>query len=146
MKITSIDRKLNTDQECVCVCVCLCVCVCVFNGANSYYNMSDDSQRTEPPLAPNFLDTPTLDKCPTKELEVTIINDTEKTLHKLNLQIQHKTTKLEAIKMFVKEQFYLIKKSLTEINNQSKPRRKKEFIELLKQQNKNLVEEKKKLP
>ena len=34
------------------------------NGVNSYYNISSDSQRTEPPLAPNFLDTPTLDKCP----------------------------------------------------------------------------------
>ena len=46
-----------------------------------------------------------LDKCPDKELEVTINNDTENTIHKLNLQIQDITTELEAIKMFVKEQF-----------------------------------------
>ena len=45
--------------------------------------------------------------------------------------------------MFVKEQFYLIKKSLTEIDNQSEPHPNKEFIELLQQQNKNLVEESK---
>ena len=45
--------------------------------------------------------------------------------------------------MFVKKQFYLIKKSLTEIDNQSKPQPNKEFIELLQQQNKNLVEENK---
>ena len=32
-------------------------------------------------------------------------------MHKLNLQIQNITTELEAIKMFVKEQFYLIKKN-----------------------------------
>ena len=42
--------------------------------------------------------------------------------------------------MFVKEQFYLIKKSSTEIDNQPEPQRSKEFIELLQQQNKNLVE------
>ena len=58
------------------------------DGVNSYYNISDDIQRTEPPLAPNSLDTPTLDTCPNKGLEVTIINDTENTLHELNLQIQ----------------------------------------------------------
>ena len=80
------------------------------NGVNSYYNINNNSQGTEPPLAPNSLDTPTLDKCSNKELELTIINDTENTIHKLNLQIQNITTELEAIKMFVKEQFYLIKK------------------------------------
>ena len=91
------------------------------NGVNSYYNISDDSQCTEPPLAPNSLDKPTLDKCPDKELEVTINHDTENTLCKLNLQIQNITTELEAIKMFVKEQFYLIKKSKAEIDHQSEP-------------------------
>ena len=44
---------------------------------NLNYNISDDSQRTETPLALNFLDIPTLDKCPNKELEVTIAYDTE---------------------------------------------------------------------
>ena len=36
-----------------------------------------------------------------------------------------------------------MKKSLTEIDNQSEPQRNKEFLELLRQQNKNLVEENK---
>ena len=36
------------------------------NGVNSYYNISDDSQCTEPPAALNSLDKPTLDKCPDK--------------------------------------------------------------------------------
>ena len=95
------------------------------NGVNSYYNISDGSQYTEPPLAPKSLDKSTLDKCPDKELEVTINHDTENTLCKLNLQIQNITTELEAIKMFVKEQFYLIKKSIAQmiINpNRSKTR------------------------
>ena len=77
------------------------------NEANSYCNISDDSQRTETPLALNFLDTPTLVKCPNKELEVTIVYDTENTIHKLNLQIQDISTELEAIKLFVNAQFYL---------------------------------------
>ena len=47
------------------------------------------SQCTEPPLAPNSLDTPRLDKCPNLELEVAIIDDTENKIHKLNLQIQN---------------------------------------------------------
>ena len=113
------------------------------NGVNSYYNISDDSQCTEPPLAPKSLDKPTLDKCPDKELEVTINHGSENTIYKLNLQTQNITTELKAIKMFVKEQFYLIKKSTAEIDHQSEPQRNKEFIELLQQQNKNLVKENK---
>ena len=74
---------------------------------------------------------------------MTINHDTENTIYKLNLQIQNITTQLEAIKKFVKEQFYLIKKSTAEIDHQSKPQRNKEFKELLQQQNKNLVEESK---
>ena len=57
------------------------------------------------------IDTLTLDKCPNKELEGTIINDTKNTLHLSNLLIQDITTELEAIKKFLKEQLYLIKKS-----------------------------------
>ena len=106
------------------------------NGVNSYYSMSDDSQCTEPPLAPKSLDKPTLDKCPNKKLEVTINHDTENTICKLNPQIQNITTELEAIKVGVKEQLYLIKKSTAETDHQSEPQRNKEFIELLQQQNK----------
>ena len=40
-----------------------------------------------------------LSKSPNKELEVAIINDTENTIHKLNLQIRGTTTELEAIKI-----------------------------------------------
>ena len=71
-----------------------------------------------------------------------INHDTENTICKLNLQIQNITTELQGIKIFVKEQFYLIKKSTAEIHHQSEPQRNKEFIEL-QQQKKNLVEENK---
>ena len=79
-----------------------------------------------------------LDKCPNKELEVTVINYNENTIHILNLQIQDVAAELEAIKMFVKKN-YLTKKSLTEIDNQSELQENKEFIELLQKQNKKLV-------
>ena len=79
-----------------------------------------------------------LDKCPNKELEVTVINYNENTIHILNLQIQDVAVELEAIKMFVKKS-YLTKKSLTEIDNQSELQGNKEFIELLQKQNKKLV-------
>ena len=79
-----------------------------------------------------------LDKCPNMELEVTVINYNENTIHILNLQIQDVAAELEAIKMFVKKN-YLTKKSLTEIDNQSELQGNKEFIELLQKQNKKLV-------
>ena len=71
-----------------------------------------------------------------------INHDTENTICKLNLKIQNITTELQGIKIFVKEQFYLIKKSTAEIHHQSEPQRNKEFTEL-QQQKKNLVEENK---
>ena len=69
---------------------------------------------------------------------MTINHDTENTIYKLNLQIQNITTELEAIKMFVKGQLYLMKKSTDEIGQQSEPQRNKEFIKLLQQQKKTL--------
>ena len=101
------------------------------NRVSSYYNISDDSQCTEPPLAPNSLDKPLLDKSSDKELEVTINHDTENNIHKLSLQIQNIATEIEAIKIFVKKQFYLIKKSIAEIDHQPKPQQNKEFSEIL---------------
>ena len=65
---------------------------------------------------------------------MTTINDTENTIDKLNIQIQNITTELQAIKMLVKEQFCLIKKSLTEIGNHSEPQQNKD--ENLVQENK----------
>ena len=88
----------------------------------------------------NSLDTPTLDKCPNKELEATVINDTENIMQILNLQIQDITTELEAIKMFVQKTILSNKilsiLFLAETDNQSEPQRNKEFIELLQQENK----------
>ena len=74
---------------------------------------------------------------------MTIIIDIENTIHKLNLQVQVITTDLEAIKLFVKEQFYLMKKLLTKIDHKFEPQRNKECIELIQQQSKNLMKENK---
>ena len=50
------------------------------------------------------------------------------------------TTEIEAIKMFIKEQFYVIKKSIADNSEQ---RNNKEIIGLLQEQNKLLIEENK---
>lgn len=47
------------------------------NGVNLYYDISDGSKSAELSLAPNSLNTPTLDKWPNKELEDSVINDTK---------------------------------------------------------------------
>ena len=58
-------------------------------------------------------------------------------------QVYDLTTEIEAIKMFIKEQFYVIKKSIADISNQSEQQNNKEIIELLQEQNKLLIEENK---
>ena len=58
-------------------------------------------------------------------------------------QVYDLTTEIEAIKMFTKEQFYVIKKSIADISNQSEQQNNKEIIELLQEQNKLLIEENK---
>ena len=56
--------------------------------------MSDDSESTKPPLVPNSLDIPMIDKLPKKELKETTIDDTEIITQILNLQIQDITAGL----------------------------------------------------
>ena len=58
-------------------------------------------------------------------------------------QVYDLTTEIEAIKMFIKEQFYVIKKSIADISNQLEQQNNKEIIELLQEQNKLLIEENK---
>ena len=58
-------------------------------------------------------------------------------------QVYDLTTEIEAIKMFIKEQFYVIKKSIADISNHLEQQNNKEIIELLQEQNKLLIEENK---
>ena len=53
------------------------------------------------------------------------------------------TTEIKAIKMFIKDQFYVIKKSIADFSNQPEQQSNKEIIELLQEQNKLLIEENK---
>ena len=55
-------------------------------------------------------------------------------------QVYDLTTEREAIRMFIKEQFYVIKKSIADISNHSE-QQNKEIIELLEEQNILLIEE-----
>ena len=52
-------------------------------------------------------------------------------------------TSVEAIKMLIKEQFYVMKESVADFTNQSEQQSNKEIIELLQKQNKLLTEENK---
>ena len=58
-------------------------------------------------------------------------------------QVYDMTNKIEAIKMFIKEQFYVIKKSIANISNQPEQQNNKGIIELLQEQNKLLTKENK---
>ena len=58
-------------------------------------------------------------------------------------QVYGLTTEVEAIKMFIKEKSYVIKKSIDDITNQSEQQNYKEIIELLQELNKLLMEENK---
>lgn len=50
-------------------------------------------------------------------------------------------TSVEAIKMLIKEQFYVIKESVADFTNQLEQQSNKDIIELLQKQNKLLTEE-----
>lgn len=47
------------------------------NGVNSYHNINDDNDGTETALLTSSLSTPTLDRCPIKQLKETIANNFE---------------------------------------------------------------------
>ena len=58
-------------------------------------------------------------------------------------QVYGLTTEMETIKKLIKEQFYVIKKSIADIANQSEQQNNEEIIELIQEQNKLLTEENK---
>ena len=58
-------------------------------------------------------------------------------------QVYGLTTEMETIKKLIKEQFYVIKKSIADIANQSEQQNNEEIIELIQEQNKLLIEENK---
>ena len=51
-------------------------------------------------------------------------------------QVYDLTNEIEAIKLFIKEQFYVIKKSIADILNHLEQQNDKEIIEFLQEQNK----------
>ena len=58
-------------------------------------------------------------------------------------QVYGLSIEIEAITMFIKENSMLLKKSITDITNQSEQQNNKEMIKLLQKQNKLLIEENK---
>ena len=115
------------------------------NGVNSFYITNIESESSESPLIQTFSDTPKI-----KDFSKTKLNDNDKSSdlaenknYMCDNQVYDLTTEIEAIKMFIKEQFYVIKKSIADISNHSEQQNNKEIIELLQEQNKLLIEENK---
>ena len=112
------------------------------NGANSFYIINNESQSSESPLIQTFPYTPKI-----KGFFRTKLNGNDKfsdpaenSNYMCDNQVYDLTTEIEAIKMFIKEQFYVIKKSIADISNHSE-QQNKEIIELLEEQNILLIEE-----
>ena len=115
------------------------------NGVNSFYIINNESESSESPLIQFFPDTPKI-----KDFSKTKLNDNDKSSdpaennnYMCDNQVYDLTTEIEAIKMFIKEQFYVIKKSIADISNQLEQQNNKEIIELLQEQNILLIEENK---
>ena len=84
------------------------------NSVNSFYITNIESASSESPLIQTFPDTPKI-----KDFSKTKLNDNDKSSdlaenknYMCDNQVYALTTEIEAIKMFIKEQFYLIKKAL----------------------------------
>ena len=110
---------------------------------NSFYITNIESESSESPLIQTFPDT-------LKDFSKTKLNDNDKSSdlaenknYMCDNQVYVLTTEIEAIKMFIKEQFYVIKKRIADISNHSEQQNNKEIIELLQEQNKLLIEENK---
>ena len=112
------------------------------NGVNSFYITNNESESSESPPIKAFPDTPII-----KDFTETKFNDHDKSSdpyknnnYMCDNQVYGLTTEIEAIKMFIKEQFYVIKKSIANIRNQSDPQNNKSIILLLQEQNKLFIE------
>ena len=91
------------------------------NGLNSFYITNNESESSESPLMQTCPDTPK-----TKDFSKIKLNDNDKSSdlaenknYMCDNQVYDLTTEIEAIKMFIKEQFYVIKKSIADISNHS---------------------------
>ena len=103
-----------------------------------FYIINNESESSELPLIQIFLDTPII-----KDFSKTKLSDNDKSSdsdYMCDNQVFDLTTEIEAIKMFIKKQFYVIKKSIANISNQSEQQKNKEIIELPQEQNWILIE------
>ena len=105
------------------------------NAVNSFYIINNESESSELPLIQTFPDTLKI-----KDFSETKLNDNDNSsdLAENNNcvcdnQVYDLTNKIEDIKMFIKEQFYVIKKSIANISNQSEQQNNKGIIELLQE-------------
>ena len=111
---------------------------------NSFYIINNETESSESPLIQTFPDTPKI-----KDFSITKLNDNDRSSdlveNKNSLgdnQVYDLITEIETIEMFIKEQFYVIKKSIANISNHLEQQNNKEILELLQEKNKLLIEKK----
>ena len=91
------------------------------NGVNSFYIINNESESSELPLIQTFLETPKI-----KDFSKIKLNYSDKSSdfaknknYMYDNQVYDLTSEIEIIKMFIKEQFCVIKKSIADISNHS---------------------------
>ena len=114
------------------------------NGVNSFHITNNESESSESPLIQTFPDTPKI-----KDFSITKLNDNDRSSDLVenknsmgDNQVYDLITEIETIEMFIKEQFYVIKKSIANISNHLEQQNNKEILELLQEKNKLLIEKK----
>ena len=108
------------------------------NGINSIYITNNESESSESPLMQILPDAPKI-----KDFSKTKLNNNDKSSdlaenknYMCDNQVYDLTAKIKAVKMFIKEQFYVNKNSTADISNHSEQQNNKKIMELLQERNK----------
>lgn len=84
----------------------------------SFYIINNESKSPELPLIQTFPNTPIIKDFSNTKLNDTFSDPAKNSNYMCGNQVYGLTTEIEAIKMFIKAQFYVIRKSVADISNQ----------------------------
>ena len=100
------------------------------NDVSSFYIINNESEKSESPLIQTSPHTPIIKDFFNTNLNDKFSDSTKNNNYMCHNQVYGLTTEIKAIKMFMKEQFYVPKKKIADITNQRKQQNNKEVIEL----------------
>ena len=89
-----------------------------WNVVISFYIINNESKSPELPLIQTFPNTPIIKDFSNTKLNDTFSDPAKNSNYMCGNQVYGLTTEIEAIKMFIKAQFYVIRKSVADISNQ----------------------------